>query len=155
MIVQDAAPADVIRFQNPGVYVQGLDSLGNVVQVGGVPTPPATAASSPTRFVNAGANASLNVKASSGNVFSISCVNVNVVTRYIQLHNTATVPAGGDVPVCSWPVVATSGITLIGTDFFTNGGSNFSTGIAFAFSTTLATYTAGSAADQFTIVMFK
>lgn len=29
MIVQDLAPGDTCRFQNPGVYVQGLDGSGN------------------------------------------------------------------------------------------------------------------------------
>lgn len=107
----------------------------------------------PSQFLNVGANATLNVKSSSGKVFSLYCHNSNAATRYLQLHNTATVPAGGDVPVKTF-VVFSTGQTVIGTDFFTNAGLAFSTGIAFAFSTTRDTYTAGSAGDQQTQINF-
>lgn len=106
-----------------------------------------------SRFTNIGADATKNVKASSGNVFSWSCSNANAATRYMQLHNTATIPADQAVPVYSFPVY-TLGTTIIGTDFFTTAGVNLATGIAFAFSTTRDTYTAGTAADQSTVVHF-
>lgn len=154
MIVQDLTAADTLRFQNPGVYVQGLAADGTPVQIGGTPAKPSTAASSPSRFANLGANATLNVKATSGNVFSLYCYNANAATRYIQLHDTATVAAGAAVPLYSFPVYAGL-FTLIGEDFFSAAGANFSTGIAFAFSTTQNTYTAGTAADQATVVHFK
>jgi hypothetical protein len=108
----------------------------------------------PTRFVDFAANATLNVKATAGNVFSLACHNINGAARFIQLHNTATVPGGGAVPLFSF-LVPTGAQTLVGTDFFTASGVNFSTGIAFAFSTTEGTYTAGVATDQFTTVLYK
>lgn len=154
MIVQDLSTADTLRFQNPGVYVQGLAADGTPVQIGGTPTKPSTAASSPTRFANLGANATLNVKATSGNVFSLYCHNANAASRYIQLHNTATTPADQDVPLYSF-LVPTLGQTIIGEDFFSTAGANFSTGIAFAFSTTKATYTAGTNTDQNTVIHYK
>ena len=109
--------------------------------------------SRPTLFTNRAANATLNVKATAGNVFSISCNNANAATRYLQLHNTATVPAGGAAPVFSFPVYS-GGTTIIGTDYFTTAGVNFSTGIAFAFSTTRDTYTAGSSTEQSTEILY-
>ena len=109
---------------------------------------------SPSTFQNLGANATLNVKSSAGNVFSLSCYNANASTRFIQLHNTATTPSGGAVPIFSFLVPSSSQI-IIGADFFTNEGVNFSTGIAFAFSTTINTYTAGSAGDQSTFIQYK
>lgn len=124
----------------------------------GVPTTPSakpsTATGSPTRFANLGANATLNVKPTTGNVFSLYCHNANAASRYLQLHNTATVPADQDVPLYSF-LVPTLGQTIIGEDFFSAAGANFSTGIAFAFSTTKATYTAGTNTDQNTVVHFK
>lgn len=108
----------------------------------------------PTQFLNVGANATLNVKASAGKVFSIYCNNSNAANRYIQLHNTATVPATGvTVPIFSF-LVPPGSQTVIGTDFFTNAGCAFATGIAFAFSTTRDIYTAGSAGDQQTSIQF-
>ena len=105
-------------------------------------------------FKNLGANATLNVKPAAGMVFSLSCYNVNAADRFIQLHDTATVPASSDVPKVSI-LVPTGAQVIVGTDFFTNEGINFTSGIAFAFSTTAATYTAGSAGDQQTTVTFS
>jgi len=108
----------------------------------------------PTTFTNFGANATLNVKASAGNVFSLSCNNENAADMYVQLHNTVTVPAGGGVPIFTFRVPA-GGDVLIGTDFFTTAGAAFATGIAFAFSTTKETYTAGTATDHTTQILYK
>lgn len=107
----------------------------------------------PSNFKNAGANATLNVKAAAGNVFSLNCHNANAADRYIQLHDTATVPAGAAAPKFSFLVKA-GGDTVIGTDYFTDEGCSFAAGIAFAFSTTRDTYTAGTAADQRTEVNY-
>lgn len=105
-------------------------------------------------FSNLGANATLNVKSSAGNVYSLKCHNLNGAARYLQLHNTATVPSNPDVPVYSFLVPANSEI-VIGTDFFGENGHNFATGIAFGFSTTEATYTGGTATDQMTYIHYK
>lgn len=115
---------------------------------------PSTATASPTRFTNIGADATLNVKASAGNVFALVCDNANAAVRYLQLHNTATFPADQAVPVYSFRIPATAQLG-VGEDIFSTAGVNFSTGIAFAFSTTRDTYTAGTASDQFTVVHFK
>lgn len=114
----------------------------------------AAATYAPTVFTNLGANATLNVKASTGNIYSLSCANANAAPRWIQLHNTATTPSGGAAPAYSFLVPA-GGQIIIGTDFFTQEGANFAAGIAFAFSTTRDTYTAGTAADQATVIHYK
>lgn len=115
---------------------------------------PAVNANAASRFTNFGANATLNVKATAGNVFSLTCINKNALAaRYIQLHNTATVPASGAAPIVTFLVPA-NGQIVIGTDFFTDFGSYFSTGIAFAYSTTPDTYTAATAGDQTTIIRY-
>lgn len=103
---------------------------------------------------NLGANATQNVKSSTGNVFSVMCQNLNVSIRYFQLHNTATTPAGGATPILSFPVPGSSTV-IIGTDFFGAGGLNFTTGVAMAFSTTSSTYTAGTNTDQMSFVAYK
>lgn len=105
-------------------------------------------------FTNLGANATLNVKASAGRVFSIYCHNTNASARYIQLHNTATTPAGAAVPAVSYYIPGNSGIFVDGSSLG-QSGLQFATGIAFAFSTTEATYTAGTASDQVTIIQYK
>lgn len=108
----------------------------------------------PSRFVDFAANATANIKATAGNVFSFSCHNLNAAARFFQLHNTETTPAGGAVPLLTFLVPAGTMI-IVGNDFFTQTGLNFSTGIAFGFSTTEGTYTAGAAGDQFSQVTFK
>lgn len=109
---------------------------------------------SPSLFQNLGANATLNVKATPGNVFAVKCHNINAAARYIQLFNTATTPSAGNVP--TWVALVPTAVEVtFGEEFFSNAGINFSTGIAFAFSTTEATYTAGTASDQMTHIVYK
>lgn len=117
--------------------------------------PQTTATASWTLFTNFGANATLNVKTTSGNIKSIVCHNLNAAVRFIQIFNTATVPSAGNVPILAFPVAASGGVTVIDGQTLGENGYNFSTGIAFAFSTTEATYTAGTAADQFTHIFYK
>ena len=105
-------------------------------------------------FKNLAANATLNVKPAAGIVFSASCYNANASSRWFQLHDTATTPSAAAVPTVSI-LVPTGAQVIIGTDFFTDEGIGFTNGIAFAFSTTAATYTAGSAGDQQTTVTFS
>lgn len=108
----------------------------------------------PILFANRGADAAKNIKAAGGwCVLSASCHNTNASLRYFQLHDTATVPAGGAVPAVEFPVAPGTAI-VIGTDFFTALGLPFAEGIAFAFSTTRGTYTAGAASDQSTQVVY-
>lgn len=131
--------------------LEGEDQTNHLIGV--LPKPIAAATYSPVRFADYGANATLNVKTTTGNVLSVSCFNANGATRYLQLHNTATVPNAGDVPRLVFLVPSLQQIR-VGTEFFTQAGVNFSTGIAFAFSTTQGTYTAGVAGDQFTQVLY-
>ncbi len=105
-------------------------------------------------FSNLGANATLNVVVGNTKLLSFKCHNLNAASRYIQFHNTATVPASTNVPVISFLVPAASEI-VIGNEYFGTGGMNFPLGLAFAFSTTEGTYTAGTASDQFTYVNYR
>lgn len=113
----------------------------------------ASSTGAPTRFADLGSNATANVKATPGNVFGLYCNNGNVSDRYLHLHNTATTPSAAAVPLYTFRVPA-GGDIVIGTDFFTQTGAYFSVGIAFAFSTTKNTYTAGTASDQSTLVHY-
>lgn len=101
-----------------------------------------------------GSNVTLNIKATSGNVKAFYCHNLNGSARFLQLHNTATTPGAGNIPLFSFLVPA-NGVALIDGQFFGENGKNFTTGIAYGFSTTEGTYTAGVAADQTTTVMWK
>ncbi len=91
---------------------------------------------------------------SAGNVFMFTVHNLNGATRYMQLHNKATAPANPEVPLISI-AVATGATVVLGSDFFGATGINFSTGIAYGFSTTELIYTAGAAADQTCYILYK
>lgn len=133
-------------------FVDGfVDNTLVVAAIVHKPLPSATYAA--TRFQNIGANATLNVKASTGNIFSVYCHNLSGADRWLQLHNTATTPGGGAVPALSFYIPA-GGVVEKGNDFFTLEGTNFATGIAFACSTTEGTYTAATATDHFTQLMY-
>lgn len=116
--------------------------------------PLATSTYSWSRFVDFGSNVTANVKASAGNVKSLYCHNSSGSNAYIQLHNTATTPSSSAVPAFVFLVPA-GGAVFVDGAFFGENGYNFATGIAFAFSTTEGTYTAATAGDQATIIMYK
>lgn len=124
------------------------DNTNGIAQV--MVKPLASSTYAPTLFQNIGANATLNVKATTGNLFSLYCHNLTANDRWIQIHNTATTPGGAAVPRLSF-YVPPLGVCEKGMgDFFSAAGLNYSTGIAFALSTTEGTYTAATATDHFT-----
>lgn len=123
--------------------------------------PLASVTYAPSFYANRGVDATHNIKLSPGNVFAASCMNLNAATRYLQLHNTATVPAPDAVvgAGCEFPVdgaiVGKPGFREVDQTWFTQNGLFFPLGIAYAFSTTSGTYTAGVAGEQSTQVVFK
>jgi hypothetical protein len=131
-------------FINSYVAQAGEDLSNNVTGVALKLLPVTTY--SPSVFQNLGANATLSIKATTGNVFGIYCVNANAATRYIGIYNSASTASG--TPLLSFAVPGNGGSIMIGTDFFTTSGLNCSTGIAFGFSTSPSTYSAGSASDM-------
>lgn len=100
-----------------------------------------------------------NAKNTAGVVTSVYGSNRNAALRYLQLHNTATVPGAGAVPLISigvLPNAVNPGQSIIFDDaLFSQGGVFFSLGIAYAWSTTEGTYTAATAADHSTTVIGK
>jgi hypothetical protein len=112
----------------------------------------AAGAYSPTKLVaDFGATVTKNAKASAGVVTAIIGDNANAAVRYLQIHNTATTPSAGAVPLISFRVATMTSI-LIGEDVLSENGLYCSTGIAYAWSTTAGTYTAATAADHNTQV---
>lgn len=100
-------------------------------------------------YADFGSNATLNFKASPGQLMSLNCYNDNAADRFIQVHDKTTAASAGDVPRLSF-LVKTKQELSRGRDFFGQNGLYFSSGVTFAFSTTRNTYTAGAAADQLT-----
>lgn len=122
-------------------------------QLGSIDTNTGLVLGQKTLFKNFGANATLNIKSASGSVYSCSCMNLNASARYFQLWNSSTT-AGSGTLLCTFLVPANSQI-VIGNDYFHINGITFDTGIAFGFSTTATTYTAGTAADQISTVIYS
>ena len=114
----------------------------------------ATNTYAPSIFTNYGANATLNVKSSAGNVLTVYGRNLNAAVRYFQIHNTATVPSGGASALISFAVPA-GGYLILDKTHFPGSGEYCSTGIAFAWSTAEDTYTAATAADHSTVLHYK
>jgi hypothetical protein len=115
-----------------------------------------TATYAPTRYAElTGTATKANVKASPGNVLAVHITNTNAAARFFQLHNKASAPAAAEVPVLSFRIPAGySG--PIGSDFFVGSGGNFATGIGWAWSTTVGTFTdAATAADHSVNIHYK
>lgn len=97
--------------------------------------------------VNFGAANQGVLKASTGAVFKVYCYNKSSSTRFFQIHNKATAPINTDVPIESFPIAANTALILDST-FWGATGMVCSTGVAWAFSSTEATLTLATAADQ-------
>jgi len=134
-------------------YAAGYEDNSNGVAAFAI-KPIASATYSWTTFANLGANTTLNVKASPGNVHSCYFYQTNAAARFEQLHNSATTPSASAVPVFSF-LVSASGDKTIGNDFFSVMGYYFSTGIAFAHSSAFGIYTAGTAGDGNRFIQYK
>jgi len=130
---------DVIEQFIPSAEDNTLNVIAHVIK------PLASAAYSPTylQFIGTGfgAAAAAIVKSSTGNIRSFKATNRNASSRYLQLFNSTSLPASGTTACQDQFLVPTGSMIIIGEDFFSTSGVNFSSGIVFAFSSgTTATY---------------
>lgn len=88
------------------------------------------------------------IKATGGSLKSFKASNRNAAVRFLQLFDQSTAPDNGATPVDQFVVPATTGMIVIGQELFTTLGISFVQGISWGFSTTSATFTAGTAADH-------
>lgn len=123
-----------------------------------VSTSPVASTAVPTVNKNAGTVTAAAVKASAGNVFSILVTNANAAARYFQLHNKATIPLAAETAQLYFVIPAGNAaqpavVELTGAFFAPS--ERFATGIGWAISTTITTFTdAATAADHTVQVRF-
>ncbi len=98
-----------------------------------------------------------NSKSSAGNVFSVAVSNFSTKTIFFQLHNKASAPVQGDVPVLSIPVPIGSGSTIalfkLGREDFGEGGHYLSTGVSWAVSSSYGIFGDGTTAANHVVVV--
>lgn len=85
--------------------------------------------------------ASLIAKAGAGILYGLTGYNAKTSTQFIQLHDSATVPADTAVPKVVFAVPASSNFSLDYGEY----GKSFASGIVICNSSTEATKTLGSA----------
>lgn len=116
--------------------------------------PVASSTYSGTAFMAPLNDVDISVKATPGNILSLTCSNINAAVRYLQVFNKATAPAGSDVPVLSFVIPAGTStapaVREIGREFFGANGYHLSTGIAVGVSTAAASFTAATTTDHTT-----
>lgn len=124
---------------------------GSALVAGVLQKPVSSATYAPSRDVDFGTVIAKSVKGSAGNVYAICVENRNAVVRYFQLHNKATIPLSTEVPILSIPIPAGTtnnpGMLILDSAWFAPS-ERFATGIGWAISTTLATYTAATANEH-------
>lgn len=109
----------------------------------------------PNRYTNLGASNAAVVGSPrvAKRLFSFTCDNENASDRWILFFNQSSTPVNSDVPVDQYKVPAGQQIGR-GTDVFTNSGVEFSTALAWAFSSTKDALTLATAGDQSTVIFW-
>lgn len=87
------------------------------------------------------------VKAGAGTLYGLSGYSNRGTAQFIQVHDAASIPAAGAVPVLIIAVPATSNFNL----YYGSVGRAFQHGCIVVNSTTAATYTAGLADTWFDV----
>lgn len=100
----------------------------------------------------------ISAKAAPGNLLSIRATNINAAIRYLQVHNKASAPSGGDTALISIPIPAGSAtapaVVTLGNEFFGNNGLYLSAGVAVGVSTAATTFTAATTTDHVVTGMY-
>jgi hypothetical protein len=142
------APYEVVNetgdssgFKQAAMLVKTVDDSGNTL--GG-----SAAASGASVVSSTALEASHVLKASAGTLVSLVGYNSKVSAQFIQLHNSATVPADTAVPAYVFTVPAASNFSLD-----VPGGIPFTTGISVCNSSTAPTKTVGAADCWFSAVI--
>lgn len=113
----------------------------------------ATSFTAPTRDTRFSTGVAFNVKGSTGQLISIYCYNKATGVRFLQFFDqTSSTPSG--TPLESYAIPPNSSLFL-DSSFLGYGGTTFSTGITWAFSTTESTYTAGANSEVTVIVRYR
>lgn len=155
---KDGTPSD---FPDVGAHVLALDTAGASARVsvmraqdsGGQRTlgvgivPTNVTAGAPLNATSTAEEASRVAKASAGTLYGFTIYNNNAAVRYVQLFDSATLPADGVVPVLTYEVAAQAS-RAVG---FGPYGRRFSTGIVICNSSTDTTKTIGSADSLFDV----
>lgn len=96
------------------------------------------------------------VKTSAGTVYGAIVTSVSASLRWFQLHDKASAPAGADVPSLWFPLPAGSAtqpaVLILDQEFFM-GGEPFTTGVSWAISTTIGTFTDSATANEHTVIV--
>lgn len=113
----------------------GISDLGGSITVDGTLSVGAPVGASAYRNLDVNATGA-NIKAASGVVIDIICVNRSNAERFLKLYNKATAPTAADTPVMTIPLDGTSGggqaglSAAVGALFAAGIGVRATTGIA-------------------------
>jgi hypothetical protein len=115
----------------------------------------AIAFESPNRFTRFGTSATDTISGTPARIVSVYVWNKSTSVRYFQLFNRASNPVSGTTAVDESFVLAPNEKFTLDTSDLGLGGITFSSGIAWGFSTTESTYTAGTSSEVSCLIRWR
>ena len=149
LAVQKATPADLATDGDYAV-VEVSDGL---LWTGAVPRPlNATTGQTSPYEATAGSVTKANIKASAGNLYWFRATNKNAAVRWLQFHNKASAPAAAETALINVEIPAGTATQPASVEILIPfNGDRFSTGIGWAISTTVTTFTDSATASEHTV----
>lgn len=127
-----------------------------VVDMAGMDLPIEGGTVEPLKYTALGTATTANVKSGASRLFGIAANNRNAGVRYLQVFDST---GGTGTVLYQWPVGQTAATTpnglVVGTDFFTEQGWTFATGLTWGMSTTAGSYVAATAAETDIAITYR
>ncbi|MBP7898426.1 hypothetical protein KAZ92_00540 [Candidatus Gracilibacteria bacterium] len=146
-----AADSDGSQHMRERDIPQAEDNPNRVIAIQHRPL--AVSSYSKSHYTNLGSVSAACIKKAGGNIYGIDCSNLSDKECFFQIYNSIDVPKEGDMPTLSLRILPGTDRS-IGENVLGSGGLHLPTGITFAFSNKIETYSPASEYKNLVNIMY-